>query len=84
VPVENIQVVPFHPAAVYSENDDPADFSARSPHPTLHLLRNSDVERAEAGWRGADIKEANAAQLRGIGAGRLARWMSDLQRGLTP
>ena len=42
-----IQIVLFHPAATHSAYaegpEDAADFTIRSPHPTVHLLREMDV-----------------------------------------
>ena len=55
---------------------DPADFTGRSPHPVLHLLRTVDVDAADEGWHargpGTDIRAVNAAALRGLGAAGLA------------
>ena len=71
----HVQVVPFHPAATYSEAPglDAADFATRSPVPLLHLLRQSDVEAAEAAHPDSGgIATQNAARLRGEGAARLA------------
>ena len=50
---------------------DPADYTGRSPHPILHLLRQSDVDAADESWfergPGDDIRAKNAALLRGMG-----------------
>jgi len=50
---------------------DPADYTGRSPHPVLHLLRQSDVDAADDLWEkthpGDDIRRRNAAALRGMG-----------------
>jgi hypothetical protein len=70
-----VQLLAFHPAATFGESaHDPADLSMRSPHPMLHLLRDSDVEAAEGSWLeqhapapAPSIQERNAALLRGIG-----------------
>ena len=54
---------------------DPADYTGRSPHPVLHLLRQSDVDAADESWfdkgPGDDIRARNAALLRGMGEGKL-------------
>eukprot|EP00873_Tetraselmis_striata_P002526 jgi/Tetstr1/422790/TSEL_013583.t1 len=81
---DHIQLVPFHPDAAYSDfPNDCADYALRSPFPTIHLLRQRDVDAAEDDWAAlgkytADITERNAAMLHGIGAGKLAamarRW----------
>lgn len=45
-----LQVASFHPQYQFAETgpDDVTNFSNRSPYPTLHLLRESSVERAVA------------------------------------
>ena len=69
-----VQVLAFHPHAMYSDNLDAADWSTRSPWPLLHLLRDNDVDRAEARWVAQhkpgiapSIQERNQAWLRGRG-----------------
>ena len=65
--------------ASFSDNTtnavDPADYTGRSPHPVLHLLRQSDVDAADESWfdkgPGDDIRARNAALLRGMGEGKL-------------
>ena len=38
----------FHPYCTFSSTPfDPADYALRSPFPTLHLLRGTDIENAE-------------------------------------
>ena len=59
---------------------DPADFTGRSPHPVLHLLRRCDVSAADEAWYGergpgTDIRAANAAALRAKGERDLARML---------
>ena len=59
---------------------DPADFTGRSPHPVLHLLRRCDVAAADDAWYGergpgTDIRAANAAALRAKGERDLARML---------
>ena len=47
-----LQLVLFHPRATHQtygeqeEDDNPADYTIRSPFPTIHLLREEDVLRA--------------------------------------
>eukprot|EP00958_Prasinococcus_capsulatus_P008120 scaffold768_cov382-Prasinococcus_capsulatus_cf.AAC.2 len=54
--------------------EDPAHFASRSPHATIHLLRQCDVDAALREWERArplgataDIQANNAARLRGLG-----------------
>ena len=73
---DHLQLVLFHPLAVHdtyterpSANDgheDCADYTIRSPHPTIHLLRQADVMRAVQGGY-ADLEglpSRNKAKLR--------------------
>eukprot|EP00977_Amphora_coffeiformis_P018346 scaffold6420_cov168-Amphora_coffeaeformis.AAC.24 len=45
-----LQLVLFHPKATHqtygAATEDPADYTIRSPYPTVHLLREQDVVRA--------------------------------------
>ena len=83
-PTEAIQLVPFHPEALYSETErDAAEYATRSPLPVIHLLRCSDIRRAEAEWEGGDIPSANADRLRGMGAAALAGMLARFRRMMT-
>jgi hypothetical protein len=44
----DVQLVGFHPAYCFDDAamDDPAHATNRSPHPTIHLLRQDQVSRA--------------------------------------
>jgi uncharacterized protein len=66
-----IQLASFHPIYQFAgtEVDDISNCSNRSPHPTLHLLREASIERAvEAYPEAAAIYEANIDKLRSLGA----------------
>ena len=66
-----IQIASFHPEYRFaaSEPDDIANATNRSPHPTLHLLREESIERALATFDDPDsIFEANIATLERLGA----------------
>jgi uncharacterized protein len=65
-----IQVASFHPHYQFYDAgpDDIENYSNRSPHPTLHLIRESSIEQAVAAIPDAeDIYEANKATLRKLG-----------------
>ena len=65
-----LQVASFHPQYQFagSEPDDIANYTNRSPHPTLHLLREDSVERAVAAYPDPDaIIERNIETLRELG-----------------
>ena len=65
-----IQVASLHPDYRFAgtEADDVTNATNRSPHPTLHLLRESSVERAVAAFGDTDaICDANMKTLRELG-----------------
>ena len=65
-----LQVASFHPQYQFdgTEHDDIENYTNRSPYPTLHLLRESSIERAVAAFPNAeDIYETNMATLRKLG-----------------
>ncbi len=71
-----IQVASFHPSYCFegSGPDDIANFTNRSPYPTLHLLRESSIDRAvEAFPQPEAIYEANIRALTALG---LAGWQA--------
>jgi hypothetical protein len=75
-----IQIASFHPDYQFAGTalDDIENYTNRSPFPTLHLLRESSIERATATFPDAsDIYEKNMVTLRRLGH---AGW---LRLGLT-
>ena len=65
-----LQVASFHPDYRFegSEPDDMGNFSNRSPHPTLHLLREDSISRAvDAVPDAAEIYERNIETLNQLG-----------------
>lgn len=65
-----LQVASFHPQYRFdgTEADDVTNCTNRSPHPTLHLLREASIERAVASFPdAAEIYERNVATLRRLG-----------------
>jgi hypothetical protein len=73
-----LQVASFHPDYQFADTapDDISNFSNRAPYPTLHLLRESSVDRAVAAFPEAgQIFERNIETLRRLGhAGWTALW----------
>ena len=66
-----IQVASFHPRYRFegTAEDDVTNATNRSPHPTLHLLREESVERAVAAFPEAEaIWEANVETMRRLGS----------------
>jgi len=76
-----VQIASFHPAYEFagSAPDDITNFTNRSPHPLLHLLRESSVDRAVAAFPdAAAIYERNVETLRRLGhEGWRRLWTSD-------
>ncbi len=65
-----LQIASFHPQYRFagSADDDVANCSNRSPYPTLHLLRESSIDRAVATFPdAAAIYERNIETLRRLG-----------------
>ena len=65
-----LQVASFHPQYQFAETeaDDIENCSNRSPYPTLHLLRESSVERAVAAYPDTEqIYRDNIRTLRQLG-----------------
>lgn len=75
-----VQVLAFHPDAVYADADpdDPANAAARSPVPVIHLLRADEVQRAVAQHPdAAGLSERNADRLRARAATSSSRERED-------
>lgn len=66
-----IQIAPFHPQFQFADTDadDMSNYTNRSPYPTLHLIRESSIDKAVASIPApAAIYERNIALLRQMGA----------------
>jgi hypothetical protein len=67
-----LQLAHFHPRFEFASHDpqDPAHCTNRAPYPTLHLLRESSIDRAVQAYPDPSaIYEANIATLRRLGHG---------------
>jgi hypothetical protein len=66
----SLQIASFHPAYEFagSTPDDITNYTNRSPHPMLHLLREASIDRAVAAFPdAAAIYDRNIATLRNLG-----------------
>jgi hypothetical protein len=66
-----LQIASFHPQYQFAGTaaDDIENATNRSPHPTLHLLREASIERAVAAFPEPEaIYETNMRTLRALGA----------------
>jgi hypothetical protein len=65
-----LQIASFHPSYQFAgtQSDDIENYTNRSPYPTLHLLRESSIERAVAAVAdAAGIYELNIQTLKSLG-----------------
>lgn len=77
--IGELQIASFHPGYRFAGTgeDDPANYSNRSPYPMLHLLREEDVERAVDSHPDIDaIPGRNIARLTRLGRARLIRLLA--------
>jgi hypothetical protein len=65
-----LQLASFHPDYCFEglEEDDPANYTNRSPHPMFHLIRQDGLAAALENWPEPEsIPERNVALLRDMG-----------------
>lgn len=65
-----VQLASFHPDYHFegAAEDDPANYTNRSPHPMFHLIREAGLEAALANYPNPEqIPERNIARLRELG-----------------
>lgn len=71
------QVASFHPHYLFegAPDDDPANYTNRSPYPMLHLLREDSLEQALANYPGdpEEIPDRNIRVARGKGLEAIRR-----------
>ncbi|KGM53344.1 hypothetical protein N800_07840 [Lysobacter daejeonensis GH1-9] len=75
-----IQVASFHPDYRFAgtADDDIGNHTNRSPHPTLHLLREASIDRAVAAFPDPDvIVERNLQTLDSLGHAGWRKLMAD-------
>ncbi len=65
------QLASFHPEYQFADApvDDPANYTNRSPYPTLHIIREASIEKAVAGISNPErIPERNIEVARNLGS----------------
>jgi hypothetical protein len=65
------QLASFHPEYQFADApaDDPANYTNRSPYPTLHIIREASIENAVAGISNPEqIPERNIKVARNLGS----------------
>ena len=71
-----LQIAGFHPDYCFARSDpnDIANYTNRSPHPMLQLLRESSVDRAVTAFPDAsEIFAGNIEKLRALGLDELRK-----------
>ncbi|KAA0011101.1 DUF1415 domain-containing protein [Billgrantia pellis] len=79
------QLASFHPGYCFegAEENDPANFTNRSPWPMLHLLREAGLERALAHYSDPEaIPERNVEAMRRLGTEQLVDELASLRASL--
>jgi hypothetical protein len=64
------QMASFHPEYLFagSNNEDPSNYTNRSPYPMLHFLRESSITRAVDSYPGIDeVPQRNIAYAKNKG-----------------
>lgn len=82
-----VQVASFHPDYTFAdaEPDDPADYSNRSPHPMLHLLREDEISRAVDAHPDINgVPTRNVARLRARGLDALRALLAECRAVTEP
>ena len=72
------QVASFHPKYIFAQSteDDPANFTNRSPYPMLHLIRESSLSAAIEAYPDVEkVPERNIAFARMMGFEKMKRLM---------
>lgn len=77
------QLASFHPDYCFadSEEEDPANYTNRSPYPILHLIREQSIEQALANYKNADeIPERNIKLARELGLEKMQSLLDEAKR----
>jgi uncharacterized protein len=80
-----IQLASFHPGYCFADvaPDDPSNLTNRAPYPTLHLLRESSLERAIDAYGDTDrIWQRNVERMRRLGQAGWDQLWQDADAGL--
>jgi hypothetical protein len=74
------QLASFHPDYCFddSDEDDPANYTNRSPYPMLHLIREESIGRALASYKNPEkIPETNIKLARELGLDKMQSLLKD-------
>jgi len=74
------QLASFHPKYQFADasTDDPANYTNRSPYPTLHIIRETSIEKAVAGITDPEsIPRRNIEVARNLGSKALQTALKD-------
>ncbi len=74
------QLASFHPHYIFagSEENDPSNYTNRSPYPMLHILREASLEKVLANYPDPEnIPERNIALTQSLGLSAMQKLLSD-------
>jgi len=77
------QLASFHPDYCFAESDenDPANYTNRSPFPMLHLIREQSLEQALAHYKDPEnIPDANVQLARELGLKKMQSLLEDVSQ----
>ncbi|MCX7088408.1 MAG: DUF1415 family protein, partial [Methylococcales bacterium] len=81
------QLASFHPEYRFANapNDDPANYTNRSPYPMLHLIREASIEAVLSTYPDPEsIPERNIQYTRQLGITTLRKLLADCFKAETP
>ena len=76
------QLASFHPDYCFadSEQNDPENYTNRSPCPTLHILREASIEQALSHYKNPEnIPENNIRLAKALGVKKIQSLLTDIQ-----
>ena len=74
------QLASFHPDYCFANSDenDPANYTNRSPYPMLHLIRELSMEKALAHYKDTEnIPETNMLLARELGLKKMQKFLEE-------
>lgn len=82
-----LQIATFHPEYTFADSlqDDPADYTNRSPYPMFHLLREESVTRAVENHPDIDqVPLVNQKKLRNWGKEKILQYLKEIYSLYSP
>lgn len=81
-----LQLATFHPDYRFGDSageNDPADFTNRSPFPMLHLLREESVSKAVDSYPDIDeVPQRNILRMQQLGTVKIQQMLADIKKSI--